>query len=326
MHYRPAPLALILSAALLSAPAQAQDLSLSLPIACELGTSCYIQNYFDHDPAAGFSDYTCGPLGYDGHDGTDFAVPTLADMAQGVDVLAAAPGTVMGTRDEMADIAQGTPGAPDITNRECGNGVVIAHADGWETQYCHMALGSVAVAQGDVVQPGQVLGRVGLSGDTQFPHLHFSVRTGGAEIDPLDPDGAITCGAPSADTLFAEPIAYRPGGIIGAGFFDAIPDFDAIKAGTADMDLTPTSPALVAWGYVFGGRTGDQVTIAVTGPDGTIVDHAESLTATQALLFRAAGLRTPPGGWPAGNYLATIALIRDGTVMETVQHRMRIAP
>jgi D-3-phosphoglycerate dehydrogenase len=49
----------------------------------------------------------------------------------------------------------------EIAGRECGNGVVIAHEDGWETQYCHMRRGSVAVQPGERVARGQTLGLVG---------------------------------------------------------------------------------------------------------------------------------------------------------------------
>ena len=76
---------------------------LQQPIDCELGETCYIQNYVDADPSSDYADFACGKLSYDGHKGTDFALPTLADMQRGVDVLAAAPGRVLGTRDGMKD-------------------------------------------------------------------------------------------------------------------------------------------------------------------------------------------------------------------------------
>jgi hypothetical protein len=51
--------------------------------------------------------------------------------------LASAPGTVRGVHDDMTDVLQGTPGAPDVSDRECGNGVVVSHSGDCETQYCH---------------------------------------------------------------------------------------------------------------------------------------------------------------------------------------------
>ena len=101
---------------------------LAFPVDCTLGATCHIQQYADHDPGPGARDFTCGPLSYDGHDGTDIALATRAEMAAGVSVLAAASGRVKGMRDGIADFA------PVIADKECGNGVVIDHGDGWETQ------------------------------------------------------------------------------------------------------------------------------------------------------------------------------------------------
>lgn len=318
----------LLAALLLSPVAAVADLlPLALPIDCTLGQSCYIQNLVDHDSGPGFGDFACGGLGYDGHTGTDFALPSLAAMETGVAVLAAAPGTVRAVRDGEPDIAQTGPGAPDVGGKECGNGLVISHGDGWETQYCHLARGSVTVAPGDRVRIGTVLGRVGLSGQTQFPHLHIAVRKDGAVIDPFDPDGAITCGDADPETLWSVPVAAPPGGLIAAGFSTGIPDYDAIKAGTAAAPrIARDAPALVLWGHAFGSRPGDRIEITITGPDGTeVFAHTEPLDRAQAQLFRAAGRRTPDGGWAPGPYTGTVRMLRDdrvlGSITETIPVR-----
>jgi hypothetical protein len=301
----------------LGTPALADAPALILPVDCTLGEDCFIQQYVDRDPSTGAQDFTCGPLSYDGHQGTDFALPTLADQAAGVDVLAAAAGTVTGIRDEMADVLQTGDSAPDVTGRECGNGVVLDHGEGWTTQYCHMALGSVRVTPGQEVSAGEVLGQIGLSGQTQFPHLHLTLRQDGAVVDPFHPDTSETCGNPT-DTLWADPLPYQPGGLIEAGLATAVPEYDAIKAGLPPATLTRQDP-LVLWGYLFGGRAGDVVQIDITGPGGPVFSHPEPLTRTQAQLFRAAGLRAPDGGWPPGPYTGTVALIRNGTIIDTAQ-------
>lgn len=54
----------------------------------------------DHDPSDAAHDFACGSLTYDTHKGTDFALPTLAAQAAGVNVLAAAAGTVVGVRND----------------------------------------------------------------------------------------------------------------------------------------------------------------------------------------------------------------------------------
>lgn len=59
-----------------------------------------------------------------------------------------------------------------------GNHVLIRAGDGRVSWLLHMEPGSVAVKTGDRVMPGQMLGRVGFSGDSLFPHLHFNVTDG----------------------------------------------------------------------------------------------------------------------------------------------------
>ena len=74
---------------------------LGLPIDCDVGRTCFIQNYVDHDSSPAARDYTCGHETYDGHDGTDFRLPSMIEERAGVAVHAAADGQVLRTRDGM---------------------------------------------------------------------------------------------------------------------------------------------------------------------------------------------------------------------------------
>lgn len=290
---------------------------LAFPVDCTLGESCYIQQTPDHDPGPGATDFTCGPLSYDGHDGTDIALPTRADMAKGVAVLAAAGGVVKGVRDGIADFA------PEIPGKECGNGLVIDHGDGWETQYCHMKQGSVQVSPGQSVTTGTVLGQIGQSGQAAFPHLHLSVRQNGRKLDPFAPD-ATACGA-AGDDLWADDIALQPGGLLGIGITDRVPEFDAIKAGLPSNPLPTSAPALVVWAYVFGTQPGDAVLLSLTGPDGAVVTERVVFEKTQALAFRAVG-RKARGDWPAGTYSGGAKLIRDRQEIGQQSIEITLAP
>lgn len=311
---RAALAAMVLS---LAGPALASDFSLIFPVKCTLGETCHIQQYMDRDPGPGARDFACGPLSYDGHRGTDVALPTLKDMERGVDVIAAAPGIVLGVRDGMRDVIYTPALAEAITGRECGNGVVLEHGDGWVTQYCHLKQGSVSVTQGQRVAAGDRLGQIGLSGRTEFPHLHLSVRKEGRDIDPFGPANDKLCHAPPAGdaSLWADPIPYTAGGLLDVGFSDAVPEFDQIKAGQADRDIVPTSPAFVLFAYVFGGRAGDRMILHIAGPDGEFFNHDVTLDRTQAKLFRAAGkrMRDP---WPQGSYTGTVLLLRGERVID----------
>lgn len=305
--------ALIISCA---TPLVAQDFSLQLPIDCTLGENCYIQNYVDHDSSEGASDFQCGTLTYDTHKGTDFGLPSLAAMEDGVDVLAAAPGRVRGVRNDMRDVIYTPDLDGEISGRDCGNGVVIVHEGGWETQYCHLRENSVVVLPGDRVNTGDVLGQVGLSGRTQFPHLQLSLRRDGATIDPFDPDGTITCGAPSAETLWATPLDAPEGGILAVGFATGVPDYNNVKAGTASAEtLSPDAP-VVLWVFAFGARPDDVVTLNFDGPDGPLFATEDVLSRTQALVMRAGGLNPPDGGWPSGTYSGIVTFTRDGQQLD----------
>ncbi|TMM55479.1 M23 family metallopeptidase [Sulfitobacter sabulilitoris] len=301
----------------------AEGFVLSPPLDCDLTDDCYIQQYVDHDDGPGARDYRCAPLSYDGHKGTDFALPSLARMHDGVDVIAAAPGVVRGTRDGMADIGYSDATADSIQDRECGNGVVIAHLGGWVTQYCHMKQGSITRTRGEHVAAGDVLGQVGLSGRTQFPHVHLSVRQGDTVVDPFAPDAPAGTCDPSADTrtsrgtLWQTPPPYRPGGLISVGFADAIPSFDDVKSGAAQIaGIGADAPALVLYGYAFGGQENDTITLTLTGPDGVIVDQTLTLEKTQAQVFRAVGKKRRRDPWPDGAYTGTVTLLRDGAVID----------
>ncbi|MFJ4466426.1 transglycosylase family protein [Streptomyces sp. NPDC089424] len=67
-----------------------------------------------------------------------------------------------------------------------GYQVVIRHSDGRYSQYAHLS--AISVRAGQSVGAGQRIGRVGSTGNSTGPHLHFEVRTGpgfGSDVDPL---------------------------------------------------------------------------------------------------------------------------------------------
>ncbi len=94
------------------------------------------------------------------HSGIDFRAP------QGAEIKSAGAGTV---------ISAGWNGG-------YGRMVEIDHGGGYTTRYAHMS--RIAVSVGDRVQTGSVLGRVGSTGRSTGPHLHYEVRRQGAAIDP----------------------------------------------------------------------------------------------------------------------------------------------
>ena len=309
----------------LAAPVAAGDLALGLPIDCTLGQDCHIQQFVDRDPGPGVLDYRCSDLSYDGHKGTDFALHTLADMARGVPVLASAPGLVIGLRDGMNDDGYSEDTAAQIEGRECGNGVRLRHADGYETQYCHLRSGSVAVARGDVVERGTVLGLVGQSGKAQFPHVHIGVHKDGKVIDPFASETATGCPEVHAD-LWATTPPYAPTGVLTTGFADRVPAYEDIQAGTAaTRTISANAPALVLFGFAYGGRAGDEMRFRIAGPGGVTITSSATLDKAQARYFRAAGRHRKAAPWPVGDYVGTLQLLRGGDLVQEISVQAVVA-
>jgi hypothetical protein len=95
----------------------------------------------------------------------------------GADVLAVADGTVVAAVDKFDDQTPGT--LPDVKSMSLetvdGNNVVLDLGGGNFAFYAHLERKSVAVSVGDHVKRGQLLGKLGNSGNTSAPHLHFHV-------------------------------------------------------------------------------------------------------------------------------------------------------
>jgi hypothetical protein len=311
---------LVLMAAL-AGPAAAQEapatLRLQLPVDCVIGSTCFVQHYVDEDPSEGARDYRCGTLTYDGHDGTDFRVPTLAAQKAGVGVLAAARGRVLRTRDGQPDGALAQLGRAAVGGAECGNGIVIAHEGGFETQYCHLAKGSVAVHPGDPVEAGQRIGQIGQSGLAEFPHLHLTLRKDGKPVDPFRGRTAAECGGDLAywDEAARRALAYSSGSVINRGFATGPVSMAEIEAGTAGArDPGADAPALVAFVRAIGLRQGDVQVLTLTAPDGRVLaeNRAQPLDRNKAQWMMFSGVRRPAGGWPAGAFTARYRVLRDG--------------
>ncbi len=262
-------------------PAKAAPLRLMMPAACTPGQNCWIVNHVDMNPASGVAeDFTCGSKTYDGHEGTDFGLLDTATMKTGVSVLAAAPGKVMRVRNNMPD---GNPTSEQIekllaANQGCGNGVLIDHGKGWQSIYCHLKAGSVLVKPDMQVTTGQKLADIGQSGAAEFPHLHFGLfyedKPGVIEtVDPFSGTYAAQgCGnAKGAMWDVGMNIDYDPMAIFTSGFATGVPDFNKLRDNaTSPTTLTPAIDALTYWVGLYGMHEGDQITLSITAPDGSV--------------------------------------------------------
>lgn len=307
---------------LLPAAAAAGSFSAGWPVDCTLGESCFFLNYVDRAPGPATLDHLCATQTYDGHDGTDIALPTHAAMQAGVTVRAAAPGKVLRIRDGEPDGA--LLAGQSVEGRECGNGVVIDHGQGWTGLYCHLRKGSVRARPGQTVGPDTIIGQIGLSGMTEHPHLHFELQKDGQSLDPFNPDMAADCASEPEQTLWKTQPAPPGGGLIEAGFAPSVPDYEALKLGQFPAPPRADAPALVLWVYGYGARKGDMLRLEISGPQGFRFAHETRLDKAQALFMRAGGRKRPAAGWPAGEYEGQITLIRAKTPLQSRSVRLRI--
>ncbi|MBL7913816.1 MAG: M23 family metallopeptidase [Bacteroidia bacterium] len=97
------------------------------------------------------------------HEGIDFTAPI------GTDIYAAGNGTVK-------EVVYG--------DRGYGNYVLISHGFGYETLYAHMS--KVNARPGQKVKRGDVIGKVGSTGASTAPHLHYEVIKQGTKINPIN--------------------------------------------------------------------------------------------------------------------------------------------
>ncbi|MDY0384579.1 M23 family metallopeptidase [Trichlorobacter sp.] len=319
---------LVLILFLLATPVQAAPPVLELPIRCTLEQDCFIQNYFDTDPGPGAHDYTCGKLTYDTHHGTDFRLRDLSAMRSKVAVIAAAPGVVVGVRDGEPDVYLKQRDKASLKGKEAGNGVRIDHGDGWATQYSHLLLGSVVVRKGQRINAGDVLGMVGLSGNTEFPHLDMSVSKDGKPLDPFNPE-AKPCGK-SDRTLWSatamKALRYQPTGVLITGFAATSPQKEVAEAGGYDVKTIPDDAEnLVFWVELFGLHKGDRLTLELYGPDKQRISNSQSvLPGDKAVWFAYNGKRRRAEFWPKGNYSGLIRLERVGRVVVEEQKQIEV--
>ncbi len=299
------------------------------PVACEYGSDCWVVNYVDVDAGEDAVDFKCNGKTYDGHMGTDFALRSVADMKRGVDVLAAAGGTVLRVRDGQNDSVKTDEDlkALKAQNKECGNGVLIDHGNGLKTIYCHLKKDSIVVKPKQNVKTGAKIAQVGLSGATEFPHLHMGVHWEGSVIDPFTgmtiKDG---CGQMKASMwLEGLPVAYEPVVIFDGGFRSGPPDFDAISKGEENPNqIDINSAGFVFWAGFYNVEKGDVVDLKITDPDGGVfVTRRDTVPKARARQYYFTGRKIGRVQLKQGVYMAEAKITR-GDIVREERYRVKV--
>lgn len=134
-----------------------------------------VENFVAYTSAFGYRQHPYGGTSF--HYGLDIAAP------MGSYIRAWWEGIVVEVSDDTA----------------CGTSVVV-ESEGWLHIYCHMQgyivievdgdrwmvdnAGGIQIRQGDKVKSGQRIGRIGMTGRTTGPHLHWGMKYQGSWIDP----------------------------------------------------------------------------------------------------------------------------------------------
>ncbi|MDE5096581.1 MAG: M23 family metallopeptidase [Trichodesmium sp. St11_bin5] len=299
----------------------------ALPIECKLDKDCFILLYSDRDPSPKELDFGCGRQTYDGHKGTDFAIPDEKIMAQGVAVTAVAPGKVLRTRDGIPDRRIiDTADRDAVKNIECGNGIVIDHGNGWEAQYCHLRNGSVVVKPGTVVKAGTQLGMVGTSGLSSFPHVHLSVRYQGEIVDPfVGVNVKSGCNVPR-NSIWEEPLSYKPTGIIRSGFATVAPTMDDLWSGKFyDTVLAGNSAALIFWVQIYGVLPGDKEHYQLFAPNGErVIDNKKEMKSARKTWMGYVDKRNNSQSLPIGKWRGEYSLTRGDQVLVNITKEVQL--
>jgi hypothetical protein len=321
---RMAALGTAISAGTFSLPLGAAAQSFALPLECPAG-GCLIQNYVDRDPSSGVSDFRCGAASYDGHKGTDFRVLSVAAAEKGVAVRAAADGVVKATRDGVPDRIAATPADREgVAGRECGNGVVLDHGGGLETQYCHLKEGSIRVRSGARVLAGAELGLVGYSGDAAFAHVHFEARRDGAPFDPFGAGCGGGAGKPAWSKAAAAAMPAKAETLLEAGFAAGPVAHHALET-AAPPAPDAAGEALVFYARFMNLKEGDIVRLRLIGPAGLAVENAgKPLDRSKASYSAFTGKRRTGARWPAGAYRGRAEIVRNGTVVIEAERTLEL--
>ena len=255
-------------------------------------------------------DFTCGPRTYRHHNGIDIAVRDLRTADQSVFVVAAADGEVVFASAPHVDRGF----VPNAGTPECGNAVIIRHDQGWETRYCHLKQDSVPVRKGNIVKAGQMIGEVGYSGSTTWPHLGFTVRRNKKPFDPFSGRTQLEgCGLdPKPLWIKPEAFPYQPFAIINLGFSVVPPNPAVIDTGVEKLERAPTNiPHLHFYVTSLGLQDGDRMELNIFDPENREMAYQSFvIEESETKAFHTITAKRGNGVWEPGIYRATVILKR----------------
>lgn len=221
--------------------------------------------------------------------------------------VAAAPGIVTSARDGADEhFLLNAEVRKSIGRKAHGNRVIIEHTGGWESQYWHLRTGSITVKLGDRVARGYKLGLVGMSGRTEFPHVHIQFHKDGKIVGPFSGEAVgAGCGRPTRP-LWAKSarVQYPSFALYAAGFSDHSVTGNAVYSSARSVVSLPRhAPGLVLWATMFGVQRGDLLKLRIVDPAGGALFVREiRFDRAQARRMAFTGRKLPARGWAPGGW------------------------
>ena len=230
-----------------------------------------IANYVDENTSASILDYNCGDRTYDGHQGTDIITwpfPWQKMALNAVQIIAGAPGTIIGKVD----------GNPDTSCALCAsacdwNAVYVMQNDGSVAGYGHMKINSqTSKTIGQTVTSGEYLGIVGSSGNSTAPHLHFEIYTNDTYTQLVDPWAGACNALNGSTTWWANQQPYYVSTLNKIMTHSPPPDMPGCQSGEAVNEKVNfvNGETVYLAGYYRDQQNGQQSVHSVYKPDNSV--------------------------------------------------------
>lgn len=280
------------------------------PIAGVAMRDVFYGAYLDH----GNRDFSCGFKWYAGHRGVDILLRNFRVQDSGVAVIAAAPGTVILTRDGIPDrsTVNGSGGF--------GNHVLVEHQPGGAfAYYGHLRNGSIRVTANTPVNRGDTLGLVGSSGNSNWPHLHFEVSDQGNVVDPF----IGFCNPVTSPPTWENQLPWQGDfAVLDAGITRAPVSFASLLERPADVAaVTATDNQVAFWANLYNIQAGATRTVLLRA-DGTVLGQVTTGTFTTfSTRFLVATFSLSGLPMPAGQYAIAMYVTQGGVAEREVARR-----
>ncbi len=178
-------------------------------------------------------------------EGTDITLKSEADMEEGVDVLCAEHGRVVFVQKD------------DENKTTYGNMIIIEHNGGWKTLYGNLKPDSIEVKPGKFARKNSKIAEIGMSGNTDYPKLHFAVFKDGEFHKPL------------WKPKYKEKISTKEIVILNKGISTEIPELEKIKKGEYDSTQILNDVEKVhLWIYGMKFKKDDLIKFSLYNPQG----------------------------------------------------------